>query len=491
MFNNTNNRLRPVGMLEKLYTARQVLEIYNSVIVTATYTVPSNPTKTEIYSTISLTLPALLRRHPPLCCYVEGQTTTTPVFRRVDTITVSDVLQVLDRETPNTKGKAKAECLVKKIEDLHDQPWPLDAKPLWKLLVLREPPAPKSGSRASELKLHIAFIYHHVIGDGISGPALHKSLLRELSRITPSSGSAAFESLQIPKVITVPDSIKLIEPIEKLTAFPLSWSFLAKQILHEYAPRWLIGAPAPIWTGLPVQKLENLPLRSRLRVVRIPASEVALLLKKCKEKKVSLTSLLTASVVATLATMSRDPGADPDPDPDPRGETEKGTEVNAPALALRGITPYSLRRASGTSNDEIANQISAFSTDYPAALLARIRAASSSPSIPQKAHLIDLLWEISRTHHAQTQTELAQCPRDNVVGLLPYISDYLDFYKKKIGREREASFEVSNLGVFDAGVEGGGASWGNEKMDEGDRAPQWKLENLLFTQGAAPVGPAG
>ncbi|KAG7004248.1 hypothetical protein G7Y79_00026g058320 [Physcia stellaris] len=482
---NTNNLLRPVGMLEKLYTARQVLGIYNSVIVTATYTVPSNPTIDQIYSTVSATIPALLRRHSALCCYVEGQATPTPVFRRVQNITVSDVLQVSDLEIPNAQGEAKGGSLVKRLEELHDQPWPLDAKPLWKMVVLREPPSP---STASELQLHIAFIYHHVIGDGLSGLAFHKSLLRELSRRSPSTGSPASESSQIPKVISIPDSIKLIEPIEKLTLFPLSWSFLAKQILHEYAPRWLVNAPAPIWAGLPVQRLENLPLRSRLKVISIPADEVALLLKKCKENKVSLTSLLTASVVARLATMSPDPGADPDPDPG--GETENRTEVNAPSLALKGITPYSLRRASGTSNDEIANQISAFSTDYPAELLTRIRAASSSPSpsIPQKAQFTQLLWEISRTHHAQTQTELAKCPRDNVVGLLPYISDYLDFYKRKFGRgrEREASFEVSNLGAFEGG------EWEGEGKREEEKhpAPAWNLESLLFTQGAAPVGPA-
>lgn len=484
---NRNNLLRPVGMLEKLYTARQVLGIYNSVIVTATYTIPSIHTKNDIYSMISGTIPALLWRHPALCSYVEGQATSSPIFRRVDTVRVSDVLQVLDLEIE------KDELLVRKLEELHDQPWLLDAKPLWKLVVLREPPPPNSASRTSEQQLHIAFIYHHVIGDGLSGLAFHKSLLNELSRSMLSSPAA--DPSPIPSVITVPNAIKLIEPIESLIPFPVSWSFLAKQILNEYAPRWLVGAQAPIWAGLPVQSPDKLPSRSRLRVVSIPAHEVAVLLEECRKQGVTLTCLLTASVVGALGSTWLDPG------PEAVMELRLGIErqldlgkeieieIDVPRLALKGITPYSLRRASGTSNDEIANQISAFSTDYPAALLARIRAALSSPSsspsssssTPDKAIFVQVMWEIARTLHAQMQTELATCPRDNVVGLLPYISDYLAFYTKKFGGKREASFEVSNLGAFEGLGEGQGQRNAN---------PGWKLQDLIFTQGAAPTGPA-
>lgn len=56
--------LRPVGLLEKLYTARQVLGIYKSVIITATYTTPLTLTAEAIYSALGSTIPHLIQRHP-------------------------------------------------------------------------------------------------------------------------------------------------------------------------------------------------------------------------------------------------------------------------------------------------------------------------------------------------------------------------------------------------------------------------------------------
>lgn len=438
--------LRPAGMLEKLYTARQVLGIYHSVIITASYTYHFKLDNKSLHSIFCTAISRLLHQHAPLCCYVEGERTAEPVFRRLDTLQVEDVLQI--------STLAKGESLAVKLQDLHDQPWDWNQKPLWKLVVLEQPETDYSTgtgtvtstgtatgtSTGTRFKLHVAFVYHHAIGDGLSGVAFHRSLLQELEIVQ----SIDLDERQPPQAIDVPTSVSLIEPIEKLVTFPLSWPFLVKQVVQEYAPRWIIGAPSPLWAGLTVQTIEDCPLRSRIGIVAIPDNEVQKLLKQTKEHNVSLTSLLTASIVSALAY------AIPE------------------ASRLIGITPYTLRRVTRTSMDEMVNQTSGFETSYEADLLNRIRKSSNDMERRES------LWQTASYFHSQMQDELARCPRDNVVGLLPYVSDHINFYRKKIGRAREATWEVSNVGVV--------------KTSQVPRS--WKLEGMTFTQGAAPVGPA-
>ncbi|KAI4243024.1 MAG: hypothetical protein L6R40_003715 [Gallowayella cf. fulva] len=425
----SSDELRPVGMLEKLYTARQVVGVYNSVIVTATYTVPSDLQDNSLYTILSAAIPGLLHRHPSLCCYFEGENTPEPTFRRLKSIKVADVLQII--------ALGQRHNFTQELQELHDQKWSAAPNPLWKLVVMRE----QHGS-SMDSTLHLAFVYHHVIGDGLSGAAFHRSLIHQLANNNRTSHDGQVTST----AVTISSALSLPEPIERLVSLPLSWPFLAKHAFQEYAPPWLIGAPSPLWAALPAKAPDECPLRSRVRLVNISADEVQHLLKESKKHGVTLTSLLTAAIVFALAD-------------------------NVPeASRFLGITPYTLRRVTRTSMDEMVNQSSAFETDYPAEILDRIR------RIPNATERVKTLWDTAGYFYTQMQRELAKCPRDNLMGLLPYVSDYIAFYSKKFGRAREATFEVSNLGVVETSLK---------------PLPQnWRLENMTFTQGAQPVGSA-
>lgn len=246
--------LRPVGLLENLYTARQVLGIYNSVIITATYTTPLTLTAEAIYSTLSSIIPPLIQRHPVLCCYFEGADTSKSVFKRLNKIVVADVLQIRDLRNPGALSDV--------LQELHDKRWSINFESLWKLVVLREPvESPEAGN----FKIHIAFVYHHILGDGLSGTAFHKSLLGEMK----NTEQAGLQTTDVPEVIDTPICINLVEPVEKLTSLPVGWLFLLQQLMKEYAPSWLTSASSPTWAGEPVQTLKTCPFRSRVRIVVI------------------------------------------------------------------------------------------------------------------------------------------------------------------------------------------------------------------------------
>ena len=124
-------------------------------------------------------------------------------------------------------------------------------------------------------KLHIAFVYHHVIGDGLSGAAFHKSLLSELDNVNRN-----INLQETPKAIETPLSISMIEPLEKLTPLTVSALFLLKNVVHIYAPRWFIGALLLLWTGLLVQPIDKCLYRSRVRLITIEADKVGIILQE-------------------------------------------------------------------------------------------------------------------------------------------------------------------------------------------------------------------
>lgn len=105
--------------------------------------------------------------------------------------------------------------------------------------------------------------------------------------------------------------------------------------------------------------------------------------------------------------------------------------------------------------DEMVVQTSAIKSTY-----------SSTPT--------ENLWHTARLVKTSLRDELSRCPKDNLLGLLRYLSNSTDYYRSKFGQARDVTFELSNLGVFDAG----------------DGKGEWEMESMTFTQGAAPLGPA-
>ncbi|KAI4193138.1 MAG: hypothetical protein LQ350_008454, partial [Teloschistes chrysophthalmus] len=140
------------------------------------------------------------------------------------------------------------------------------------------------------------------------------------------------------------------------------------------------------------------------------------------------------------------------------------------ALNITGITPYSFRRMTGTPEDDMTVQISSFQTTYSTDVLDRMRKTSLASDRAES------LWKGAKYFHTQMRNELDKCPQDNVLGLLPYVSNHVAYYEKKFGKPRETTFELSNLGIVKIG---------------GDVLPDaWSLDSMTFTQGAQPAGAA-
>lgn len=290
------------------------------------------------------------------------------------------------------------------------------SKPLWRVLVLNDG--------------NVLFSVHHTIGDGQSGIALHQTLLEALNATGDSSPPSA--------IVAAPPEIQLLQPIEKAVNLNVPFFHLLYRILQMLLPGPLTYAHYA-WTGYPSPPEAKLTGRTRLMYFKPEAAHRVL--QVCRAHKTSFTSLLHA--LATLVI------------------SEQLEEDPATAGKYRYIAtsiPVSLRPAAKAPNDAMCNYVSALNS-FPTLV-------KRTPSTAAKSWLREFPWDsaskLTQTLRRQ-QTESLE-----TLGMLKYASDYAAYLKGKLGKKREFTLEISNVGKFSGTDAAEGACW--------------KLDNVHFSQ---------
>ena len=377
---------------------------------------------------LTAALAQVISQHPALCCGLHGEASRHPSYVLADTINLAH--QLVFRSLP------PGVSLLQHLEIEHNDSWPAQERtPPWKVIVFQ-------CEQGDPRVIDVAFIYHHAVGDGMSGAAFHTALLSSLTDICSRSHLPTEPVRQV--AVTPPLSLR--PPIEELVKFKTSWGFLAGQVLQEYGPR-IFGRSEEPYSALPCQDLDTLPFRTELRLLEIDTQTVKVLLSKCRPK-ISMTALLSANLAMSIAL------------------------AVSSATKLLGQITYTLRRVSGTDYQSMVNETSAVEIDYEKNLLDHFRDRHHDYDVPGLAQLV---MEEAEENSVQMRDAIDDCLNNNLVGLLPYVADHHEFYRKKLGKKREKTFEVSNIGAIKPQADSGGA---------------WKIERAIFTQGAAIVGPA-
>lgn len=393
--------------------------------------------------TLEAALSKVILRHPNLCCGIIDEDTKTPAFIRLDEI---DVSKRIEYETVKaTSEKDYDEALMTIVARQHSQLWPdIDQLPPWKIIIIQ----PVQALDESNPVLDIAFFYHHAIADGMSGLAFHTSFLSALNSV--SNGSIRRET----SIVTPPATLALAPPVEVQIKFPISYTYILGKLWETFRPAWLLPdrRPAP-WTGAAPSSITTESYTMLARLLTIPGSQVAAILKECRQHNTTLTGLLHGLVLAALAALL--------PSPHP----------------ITFSTPYSLRPWSKTAASEVTVQVSAVTSRYEEDLLSGLRDAlqTSSTSVSGGDDLETRIWDIASDVKSKMTAELAAVPQDNIVGALAYVSDLHGMYKGDIARPRQTSIEVSNVGVLKTPA----AADGNE--DSSGTGP-WSISRDVFTQ---------
>jgi len=332
------------------------------------------------------------------------------------------------------------------LEDCHDKLWPdIANRPPWKVIaVVNSEPAQGS------LHVDVVFALHHAIGDGRTSALFHTRLLDEL---TLPSGQPPQLSGHMLDVSAKPP---LVRPQEEVINFSTSWRFLLNVLWHEFAPAWLRGKPAEVpWTGKPVAQE---PFRTKLRLIEMSPTATSRLLSSCRAHKTTLTPMLHAQVLASLSQHL----------------------PAATATVFRGSTPVDLRPfASGEEqSSSLVGSMGVFVTsqthDFGSSTVARIR---------QVEYAEEDVWRIAAELRKDMKMRLDSIPEDDISGMLGWVGNWSQFWVSKVGKPRETTWEVSNIGSM-YGVSS------NRDRKDGMGEPGWQIRRSILSQGATVAGAA-
>ncbi|PVH73560.1 hypothetical protein DL98DRAFT_519821 [Cadophora sp. DSE1049] len=344
-------------------------------------------------------------------------------------------------EVVNDSSAKNDTALAKICEGIHNQWFDTGdtTKPWWRLLIL-------NGKTA-------IFVFHHSIGDGLSGYAFHKKLLAALNADTIDQESG--DKTVGDEVFTVLERSQKEEPIaideldNTLSWFQVIRTFLFWNVMRIFVrPKYLLFSDAKVTDTYPTFS-KPFPVeertRSRVGLLRIDKETMKKCLASCHDHQTSFTALLHTIISVTFA-----------------ADVYPNAKVGFTRMAVN-IRPL-LRHDPGP--DVFTN---ASATYYRTHLLRKYRAVSQNRTLDTAA-----VWQLAADYKKHMHDSIY---KSDVV-LQGYLTCRLlgedneevgSFYG--LGLYLNNSFLISNIGVF------------NPKEDM--KAGGWSVKDVGF--GAAAI----
>ena len=250
--------------------------------------------------------------------------------------------------------------------------------------------------------------------DGLSGAAFHLTLLDAFEALG-ARGPAEITSAN--KVIQIPQ-LQLPPSMEDARHWPLSTFFIIGEVVKEFV---FNNKDAQRWTGPPITFSPESPPQTRLLMHFMSPSNSAKMAQMCRENKTTITALLTVIIADGMAiaypTHSRFPAS----------------------LAT------SMRHFTGTDKRQMANQYSGMT----------VHCSSKGECGYINCYYID--WDVVRACKVVIDGAV-KSPANQITIILKFLSDNGGFLRKKIGQPKSHSFELSNVGVVDGGLDRDGVA---------------------------------
>lgn len=447
--------LRNPGPNELRCIARDTLGHYRGLIVGGVYQLRGLG-KVDPYS-IDTYVPSVkhcIDEHPALSLTIGKDAAGSTTWIRLQELDIRNHIQILKLVDLHTENIDASEDVVFKrsLSILHGEPFSLDVMtPRWKVVVV---PMPSTEDLALR-RCFISVVYSHSIGDGMSGLAFHGTFLKALKDTVDSNAQGPMEYVY-------PTSEKPLPfQLDQPDCLPISWSYLLAPLLGEYLPKLagFLRLPSEFsididstWTGaLSFYKPEG--HRTAIDIFSLDGSTVLSALKACRSHDAKLTALLHQFIVNALSKVL--PGSI---------SSQKQIIISQTAINLRALV--------GVSNNEMGLYAS------------RVNQTHAIDISREQESITDLndpgLWSSARDLTAKL-AQGSSTLKDQATGLLRYITDTQAWTERKIGKPRDASYELSNILAFDPKNDPSSSSNDATK-------PGWSLQKLLFSQPANATG---
>ncbi|KAJ4137880.1 Alcohol acetyltransferase [Fusarium falciforme] len=318
------------------------------------------------------------------------------------------------------------------LDVAHSKPWSLN-KPAWTVIILyHDRRLARAALGPARSRIDIAFVAHHALSDGLSGVVFHQSLVQNLAHELKLDRPATWP-LELTENVPPP---KALEDLIKMDPS------VAGTEDHDRQPIWA-GRPTSLQAGDGEDGI-----RSRTRLITVYPQYLHKALQTCKREQITLTGLLHGLICVILSRQL------------------------AEAPGFRAITPYSIRRFTKASKDEIVNHIFYMSTPVTRPRLEAIRA-----TVPLSPVERQLIFSVARTFNQAITKELNRFPHDSPIASIGRLGDILAHCRAQVGQAREDTYELSNLGVA-------------ENPSRVIINSPLVLEKLFMTQSAMVAGPA-
>ncbi|UKZ80279.1 hypothetical protein TrVFT333_008036 [Trichoderma virens FT-333] len=437
--------LRKLGDNEHFSTSRHHLGIYRCVTVSCRYIHPpsSHPDGTSISPLFFAALAAVVKDQPMLRVGITGDETNNAHFTHIPSIDLRSHVSVI--VVPCQSLQEYEDKIAEHQGWEHDQKYQdLAVRPPWRITILR--PSSDNADVVEQLRGQedVFFAFHHSLLDGTSGRRFHEMLLA-----TP-----AYQGQQVPAepehVLSFPEPpSSLPEAQEQVVNFTLSVGYTVRTLWTALGPRFLQAPKQPIWGAIPVDL--SLPYKTRVKPVDISPEALSTLLSACRNHSVTITALLHSFVLASLASRIPSP-------------------TEAPAFA--SSTPINLRPFTSPSMDpayvsSLRCLVAATTHHFSPESVSALRAPNADTTA--------LIWQNAQQVKGELTTKLNSMPKDDIMAMLKFISDWVSFWRGRDGRPRTESWEISNIGVL-------------KNPDAQAEVP--RATRMLFTNGAMAAGPA-
>ncbi|KAF5551403.1 branched-chain amino acid aminotransferase [Fusarium mexicanum] len=371
-----------LGVLGRYYSARHTLGQYRSACVTATYSIslPNDSLLNEFENALEHALQATIRQHAGLQYGISDEKEAgVPLFRQIRTFDLQDILEVIDSQYVKAHDEEAVDvndaALSKSLQNGHSQLW-LENKPAWKVLIIKHT---SDFTPGTPFRMHIAFFAHHAIADGLSGVAFHASLMNnlKLDTSTPASWPLELNEVQDP-----PPTIE--ERVDCLSCNCVICTTPDK-------------SDESVWGGGPIPAAPTVNYESRVRIVTVSAALFSRLLKKCKQANITVTGLLHAIICSSL-----------------NNSVEEGIP------GFRAVTPFSARRHTGASDEDIVNHISYLTSYVSGEELQKIKAYKQGSTTGEE-RVIDLAHQFSNEVAAKAK----EFPHGSMATKLSQVHDFI------------------------------------------------------------------
>ncbi|KAM5450604.1 Alcohol acetyltransferase [Microsporum audouinii] len=271
--NRPENLPHQDGKLEKVSASCHHQEFFNNVGLSAHYILsePSSPLAgSDLRRLIYAAVGDVIRKHRILFAIPVNEDTPDTYFASLPSIDLNRSITFLERSQP-FDASGEDEELDAILESQHNTNFKSEygTLPFWRLIILQ--------NRGAEKEFTASFIYHHAIGDGVSGLVFHAAFRNALEAASPD-----------PKVedIVIPDEDTLVPPpLEELHPLPINPT-----------PPSPSTAALKEWTG----NFIRMPCKTRWKSLCFSPDTSKAFFQECKANNQSVTSGLSSIIAMAL-----------------------------------------------------------------------------------------------------------------------------------------------------------------------------------------------